>query len=317
LPGVEAAAYSSFLPIADGGGIWPVSIEGQVDPGDFATASLRFITPGWFETLHIPLLSGRDVRAADTFDQPFVAIVSESFAQRHWPDRDPIGQTFLFAFFDRTVVGVAGDIAMRGRERNSEPQVWIPYLQAPDGGVIRYAPKDLAVRARGDALTLVPSIREIVRRADPQQPISDIRLLEDIVADDTAPRRVQLRLVTAFSAIAFLLAAIGLHGLLSFTASRRSHEIGVRLALGARPRAILGLVARQAAVPAGIGILAGTLGGYAAGRAMRGLLAGIPPADPWTFTAAIGLAALMVVAGSLQPSVRAARTDPVSAIRDG
>jgi putative ABC transport system permease protein len=206
---------------------------------------------------------------------------------------------------------------MRGRERNSEPQVWIPYLQAPDGGVIRYAPKDLAVRARGDALTLVPSIREIVRRADPQQPISDIRLLEDIVADDTAPRRVQLRLVTAFSAIAFLLAAIGLHGLLSFTASRRSHEIGVRLALGARPRAILGLVARQAAVPAGIGILAGTLGGYAAGRAMRGLLAGIPPADPWTFTAAIGLAALMVVAGSLQPSVRAARTDPVSAIRDG
>jgi predicted permease len=310
LPGVESAAYSSFLPIADGGGIWPVTVEGQTDPGDFETASLRFITSGWFETLRIPILQGRDVRSGDTFDAPFVAVVSESFALRHWPGRDPIGQTFFFAFFDRTVVGVAGDISMRGREYDSEPQVWIPHLQAPDGGVIRYAPKDLAVRARGDAMALVPSIREIIRRADPRQPVSNVRLLEDIVSGDTAPRRVQLRLVGAFSAIAFLLAAIGLHGLLSFTASRRSHEIGIRLALGARRRTILGLVARQAAIPAGIGIIAGCLIGYAAGRAMQGLLAGIPPADPPTFVAAIALALVMTLAGSLQPAVRAARTNP-------
>jgi predicted permease len=317
LPGVESAAYASFLPIAEGGGIWPVTIEGDTDAGDFATASLRFITSGWFESLRIPLLRGRDVRSTDTFISPFVAIVSESFAERHWPGRDPIGQTFLFAFFDRTVVGVAGDIAMRGREQSSEPQVWIPYLQAPEGGVIRYAPKDLVVRARGDAMSLVPAIREIVRRADPRQPVSDIRLLEEIVAGETAPRMVQLRLVGAFSAIAFLLAAIGLHGLLSFTASRRSHEIGVRLALGARRSTILGLVARQAAIPAGIGIIAGATIGYAAGRAMQGLLAGIPPADTPTFAAAITLALVMALAGSLQPAVRAARTDPRSVLMGG
>jgi putative ABC transport system permease protein len=128
---------------------------------------------------------------------------------------------------------------------------------------------------------------------------------------------VQLRLVGAFSAIAFLLAAIGLHGLLSFTASRRSHEIGVRLALGARRRTILGLVARQAAIPAGIGIIAGATIGYAAGRAMQGLLAGIPPADTPTFAAAITLALLMALAGSLQPAVRAARTDPRSVLMGG
>jgi putative ABC transport system permease protein len=317
LPGVQSAAYSSFLPIAEGGGIWPVEIDGQLDVGEFPTASLRFVTPRWFETLEIPIVLGRDVRASDTFDQPFVAVVSESFARRHWPDRDPIGQTFTFAFFERSVVGVVGNVSMRGLERLSEPQVWLPYLQAPDGGVPRYAPKDLAVRTRNDPLAIVPAIREIVRRVDPRQPVSDVRLLDDIVAGDTAPRRVQLRLVGAFTAIAFLLAAIGLHGLLSFTASRRSHEIGVRLALGARRSSILRLVAHQAAVPAGAGILIGGFIGYAAGLAMQGLLAGIPPADAPTFAAAITLGLVMAVAGSLQPAVRAARIDPATVMREG
>lgn len=317
LPSVVSAAYASFLPIDMGGGIWTVEVDGQPAGAASASVSLRFITPGWFETLDIPLLGGRGLRTTDTADQPLVAVVSASFAERHWPGRDPIGRTFALAFFELTVVGVVGDVRMRGLEGPSEPQVWLSYLQAPDGAVPFYAPKDLAVRTRGEPLAIVPAVRQIVRRADPRQPVSDVRLLEDIVAGDTAPRRVQLRLVGTFAAIALLLAAIGLHGLVSFAASRRGHEIGVRIALGARPRSILALVARQAVVPAGAGIVIGLLVGYGAGLVMRGLLAGVAPADPPTFAAAGALAGLMVLAGSLQPALRAARVDPAAVIRDG
>lgn len=317
LPGVSSAAYASFTPIAMGGGIWPVDVPGDADPDAPArTASLRFITPDWFRTLDIPLLRGRDVRRNDSREDPFVAVVSESFAERYWPGRDPLGQTFRFAFFDRTVVGVVSDIRTRGLEGPSEPQVYVPYRQVPDGGVPWYAPKDLAVRSAGDPLALVPAIRDIVHRVDPGQPVSDVRLLQDIVSGDTAPRRVQLRLLGLFTAIAILLAAIGLHGLLSYTAARRSHEIGVRLALGARRRSILALVARQAALPVFAGILFGGLAGYGAGQGLRALLAGVPPADLPTFAAALGLAFVVAVAGSLQPAVRAALTDPARVIRD-
>lgn len=317
IPGVTSAAYASFLPIDMGGGIWPVEVPGQPAGTEFDAASLRFITPGWFETLDIPLLRGRDVRPSDTASQPFVAVVSESFAERYWPGMDPIGRTFTFAFYERTVVGVVGDIRMRGLEGPSEPQVWLSWLQVPDGGVPFYTPKDLAVRTAGDPRAIVPAIRSIVQAVDPRQPVSNVRTLEDIVSGDTAPRRAQLRLVTAFSAIAFLLAAIGLHGLLTFTAARRRHEIGVRLALGARPRSILGIVARQAAVPVGGGILIGILAGYGAGRAMQALLAGIGPADARSFGAAVALTFGMALIGSLQPAIRAARTDPAGVIRDG
>jgi len=317
LPGVTAAAYSSFTPIVMGGGIWPVDVPGDADPGAPArTASLRFVTPDWFETLDIPLIRGRDVRQSDSRDDPFVAVVSESFAERYWPGRDPLGRTFRFAFFDRTVVGVVGDIRNRGLEGPSEPQVYLPYRQVPDGGVQFYAPKDLAVRSGGDPMALVPAIRDIVRRVDPGQPISDVRLLRDIVSGDTAPRRVQLRLLGIFTAIAILLAAIGLHGLLSYTAARRRHEIGVRLALGARRRSILALVARQAAGPVLAGIVMGGLAGYGAGKGLRALLAGVPPADLPTFAVALGLTLVVAIAGSFQPAVRAARTDPARVIRD-
>jgi predicted permease len=318
LPGVEAAAWCSFLPIAFGGGIFPVVVGGSADRSYQANrASLRFITPDWFRALGVPLRRGRDVRESDTRESTFVAVVSESFAARHWPGQDPIGRTFQMAFFERTVVGVVGDVQVRGLGRAAEPQVYLPYLQVPDSGVVFYAPKDLAVRAARDPLALAPAIRDIIRRADPELAISNEQLLEDIVRGDTAPRRIQLRILGSFAAIAFLLAGIGIYGLLSFTVSRRAHEIGVRLALGARRRTILVMVLREGAGLAAAGTALGSVLGYGAGRAMRALLEGIAPADGVTFAAAIGLALLMAFVGTLLPALRAARVEPTDVIRAG
>ncbi|HTB18846.1 MAG TPA: ABC transporter permease, partial [Bryobacteraceae bacterium] len=316
LPGVSDAAYISFLPMVMGGGIWPVDIDGKtLDRSAGHSASLRFITPGFFSTLRIPLHAGRNISDSDAGDQPFTAVVSESFVRRYWPGQNPLGHHFKFAFADRTIVGVVGDIRVRGLERNSEPQVYAPYQQVPDGSLVFYSPKDLVVRASGSPGVLLPAIRRIIHDADPQQPVSDVRTLPEIVQDDTAPRAVQVRIVGAFAALAFLLAGLGIHGLLSFTVSTRSPEIAVRIALGAQPRDILRIVLQDSLLLATAGVILGAALAYVAGRAMQALLAGITPGDSTTFLAAAGLCFLMTLAGSLVPSLRALRVDAISAIR--
>lgn len=174
---------------------------------------MRFVTPGFFETLGIPLLEGRDVRESDARDRRFICVVSKSFVQKYWPHEDPIGRRIHFAFADRTIVGVVGDIRARGLERDAEPQIYMSYKQVPDGGVIWYAPKDLAIRASGDPMMLIPTIRRIIQVADPEQPISSVQMLSDIVASDSAPRAIQVRVLGCFALVALLLARIGIHGL--------------------------------------------------------------------------------------------------------
>jgi putative ABC transport system permease protein len=317
LPGVSGAAYISFLPMAMRGGIWPVIVPGEAqDPGSRPVASLRYVTPGYFSTLGIPLRAGRDVRESDTREAPPVAVVSESFARRHWPGQDPIGRRFELAFAERTVVGVVGDVRVRGLERASEPQVYLSYRQVADGSIIGYTPRDLVIRASGgDPRGLLPSVRAIVRRVDPLQPISDVQMLSDLVEGETAPRRIQVRVLAAFAASAVLLAAVGLHGLLSFAVSSRLQEIGVRIALGARSADILSMVLREGVRMAALGLALGLALAYAAGRGMEALLAGVRPGDSATFLAATGLAALMTLAGSLVPAVRAVRVDPMTVMR--
>ncbi len=316
LPGVSGAGYISFLPMTMTGGIWPVDIDGKtLDRSEAHSASLRFITPGLFSTLKIPIHTGRNVSESDTRDRPFAAVVSESFARRYWPGQNPLGRHFKFAFADRTIMGVVGDIRVRGLERNSEPQVYLPYQQMPDHALMFYAPKDLVIRASGNPRLLLPAIRRIVGNADPEQPISNVRTLAEIVQDNTAPRAVQVRIVGAFAALAFLLAGIGIHGLLSFMVSARSSEIAVRIALGAQPRNILKLVLRESFLLASAGVLLGTALAYIAGRAIQAILAGIAPADAATFVSAGALCFLMTLAGSLAPALRALRVDAVTAIR--
>jgi len=316
LPGVKAAGYTSFLPIVLGGGIWPVRVDGAPpDANAKDRASLRFITPGYFAAMRIPLVAGRDVAESDTVTTLAVAIVSQSFVRRHWPNQGPLGRHFRLLDTDWTVAGVAGDVRTRGLERTSEPQVYLPYRQIADGSLPWYAPKDLAVRGTGDPATLVAAIRRIVAKADPEQPVSDVQSLADLVATDSAPRVVHLRVLGGFAALAFLLAVVGIHGLLSFAVSSRTQEIGVRLAVGARPANIFAMVLRQGAVLCGAGVAAGLAAAYGAGMAMQAALAGVRPDDPITFLAGSAAAVIMALAGSILPAVRAVRVDPLSAMR--
>ena len=182
-----------------------------------------------------------------------------------------------------------GDIRVRGLERPSELQVYLPYDQVQDGWFPFYTPKDLVIRSSRTPATLVPSIRLIVQSADREQPISNVRTLGEIVGEETASCSLQLRVLGAFAAIAFLLAAIGIHGLLSFTVSQRSQEIGVRIALGARSGNILTMVLRHGMLLSVPELLLGAALAFAAGRAMESLLAGVKPADTLTFMAVVGL----------------------------
>ena len=316
LPGVSSAVYITSVPMLWGGGIWPVDINGQVVERTAAhTVSMRYATPGFFSTLEIPLVLGRDISESDTVDRQFVAVVSQSFARRYWPDQNPLGRHFQLAFHDRMVVGVVGDVRVRGLEGPSEPQTYLSYQQAADGAWVFYAPRNLAVRSAGTPGSLAPAIRRIIQSADREQPISDVQTLEQIVELKTASRTVQVRVLGAFAAIAFLLAAIGIHGLLSFAVSQRNREIGVRMALGAAAGDILRMVMRQGVWVALAGVLPGLALAYVAARLMQALLAGIQPGDLPTFLSAAGLCLLMTLVGSFLPALRAVRIDPMTAIR--
>jgi predicted permease len=325
LPGVSEAAYISFLPMTMGGGIWgiltttpdPGSPGGFVapDPRDQRNASLRFVTPGFFKAMGTPLLQGRDVEPGDTLETQNVAVVSQSFVRDHFPGQDPIGRQFAVAFAVRTIVGVVGDIKVRGLERLSEPQLYLPAAQQRDGQLGFYAPKDLVIRSSVPSTTLIPAVRSIIAQADPQQPISDVQTLEAVVSLNTAPRVVQVRVLGAFAAAAFLLAAIGIHGLLAFTVSARSREIGVRIALGAKSKDILAMVIGRSAVLSLTGVAIGVAVAYAAARSMQSLLAGVEPGNVTVFGAAVGLSLVMALAGSILPAWRAVRVDPLTATR--
>ena len=317
LPGVRSAAFATGLPLSTRGRIWPVALAGEeVVRGSDNTVSLRFVTPRYFETLRIPLLRGRDVAESDIGEQAMVAVVSESFVRRYWPNQDPLGKRFNVAFSERTVVGVVGNVLVRGLERQSEPQVYLPYQQQGES-LLGYRPQDLVLRTAGrlDVGTLLPRIREIIKETDPEQPISNIQTMEEIVAEDTASRVTQLRLLGALSAVALLIAGLGIHGLLTFTVSKRSQELGVRRALGAQDRGIIKLVLREGLVLALIGIVIGVAVAWAAARGMGALLFGVRPEDPLTIAIAAVLCLTTAVVGCLRPALRAARVDPLTALR--
>jgi putative ABC transport system permease protein len=300
-----------------GGGIWPITVPGIESSDVPETASLRFVTPGFFSTMGIPLGRGRDVDDSDSREASFVAVVSASFAERYWPEQDPLGQSFFVAFRDRLVVGVVDDILVRGLERKSEPQVYLPHRQVPDGALPWYTPKELVARVDPgrDPRSIAPEIRKILRAADADLPVAEIRTLDEIVHGETAPRSTQIAVLGLFAGLSLLLSGIGIYGLLSFGVAQRRSELGVRIALGARSSNILAMVLREGAVLALVGSVLGAVLGYGAGRAMEALLAGVTPDDPSTYTTAAAVVVFMTLAGSFIPALRATRVDPIQATR--
>jgi predicted permease len=312
LPGVSKAACISSLPMVPGGGIWPVTGTGnelsERDASGTKTVAMRLVSSSYFDTMGIPMRAGRDISESDTLDSSLVAVVSESFASRYWPNQDPIGREFHFAFDnfpfaqqDRVVVGVVGDVRFRGLERQSEPQVYLSYKQLPDRVASFYSPREFVVRSTEDTTVLAPSIRRVIQKADRELPISAVRPLKDVVDLQTASRSSQMRLVATFAGLALLLAGTGIYGLLSFTVGQRSKEFGLRLALGADSRDIRSMVLREGSTLAGIGAIFGLVLSYVAGRSMEALLAGVGALDPATIAAAAVVAFAMTLSGSIVP----------------
>jgi predicted permease len=316
LPGVERAAYTSGIPMVLTGGIAGVEIPGRAPVNRrLQGVGIRFVSSQFFDAMHIPVRRGRDIDDADRRDRQLVAVVSESFINTYWPGEDGLGKTFTIRNQLRTIVGVVGDIKTRGLERTSEPQVYIPANQPPDGGLGGlYVPKDLVVRG-SQGMSMVPAIRNIVRQVDPDQPLSNIRMLAEVVGNQTADRRAQVRVLGALALLALLLAGVGIHGLQTFTVAQRSREIGVRLALGAAPRGVARMVVAEATRTAVIGVIPGIIGAYFAARAMGALLFGVRPDDPVTFLTTATVCLLVAIVSALRPALRAARVDPITALR--
>lgn len=316
LPGVESAGFISGLPMVVTGLVTGVDMPGQPAPGARSGGiSHRWVTSQYFKTMGIPLIRGRDVDETDTRDRAGVAVVSAAFVDRHWPGQDPIGKSFGHRGLTRTVVGVVGNVKVRGLERNIEPQMYLPAQQIRDGLPSNFDPNDLVVRHSGQTEDLVAAIRQIVHDADPEQPISDVRTMDDVLAGETATRRAQLQVIGVLAAVAIVLCGVGLYGLLAYTVSQRSQEIGVRLALGAEPARVGRMILADGMRLASIGIVPGVLGAYFAGRGMSAMLFGVAPSDPATFGTAVGVALLMAFAGSVVPALRAVRVSPMSVLR--
>ncbi len=312
LPGVQSASFTSFMPLTMRGGIFPVEVRGQtVDPRN--NAMVREVTPGYFQTLGIPLLLGRDIAESDSAESLKIAIVSANFARKYWPGKNAAGEHFTFMDEERVVVGVAGEVKARGLERSSEPQVYLPYTQVKL--YLFFAPRDLAIQSTGELMSLLPAVRRIIAAADPEQPVSDVRTLTELVERESSGRRDQLLLLGTFTALAFLLAALGIYGVLSFVVGQRSQEIGVRIALGATRSDILNMILRHGLMLASLGLTIGIAASFAAGQAMSRLLFGVEPHDPLVFLASGALCLIAAVIAALIPAIRAMRVDPIRAIR--
>jgi predicted permease len=319
LPGVEMAAYTSGLPMVLTGGVAGVAIPGKpVAPQRREIVAIRFVSAQYFGALSIPLRRGRDVSDDDGPNRQLVAVVSESFVQRHFPGEDGLGRSFEIRNELRTIVGVVGDVKTRGLERTNEPQVYIPAKQPPAEGLgLLYVPKDLVIRASGQrgGLALIPAVREVVRQADAEQPISSVRMLTEVVEGQFETRTSQLRILGALAFLALLLAGVGIHGLLAFTVEQRGREIGVRLALGANPGGVARMVVVDATRMAVIGVIPGIVGAYVAAKSLSALLFGVEPGDPVTIAAVSVVCVATAVLAALRPAMRAARVDPMSALR--
>lgn len=315
LPGVRSAAVVSFRPMGDfRGGIWKLVVPGETRN---TRAVARFVTPGYFHAMNIPLLRGRDFRPSDKPETERAAIVSQSFVEDHWPGESGLGRTFGIPFGDLwfTIVGVAADVRFRGMEMQSEPQMYFAHSQVPDGTFVWFTPKDFIVASEARPEALLPAIRNIVQRADASQPVSDVQTLTGLVRDETAARRTQLWVIFIFSAAALILSGVGIHSVLAYSIVQRTSEIGVRRAMGAQSSQIASIVLSEALMLTLSGAIVGAIAALWLGRSMQSLLAGVSSADVLTLLISFAVLALMSAAAVAVPLIRALKVDPATMLR--
>jgi putative ABC transport system permease protein len=315
-PGVQAAAAVSAAPLGPGGSSNGLVPEGAVRlPQNLIDAELHLVTPGYFATLRIPLVAGRPFTAADTAESQRVMIVSRATARRAWGTADPIGKRIACCEGGpqdprwKTVVGVVGDVRGHGPASEASPEFYLPIAQAPPEAW-RWVQRTMTLVARGgDPRLLAGALRGTVHGIDPSVPLA-VTGMGEALAGTTAEERFHTLLLLALGLLGLFLAAVGTYGVIAFFVGLRTHEIGIRIALGAGRGDVLAMLGRQAALLVGAGLAAGTAGALVATRWLRGSLHGVGAADPWTFACVILLLGAAAAWATLVPALAATRIDP-------
>jgi putative ABC transport system permease protein len=318
-PGVRSVGAINALPLSGFGGDRTFYIEGRTvtRPEDQADEEVRFVTPAYFSTMQIPVLQGREFQESDTLAGPRVAVINQPLARKFFPNGDAIGKRIAFSQQEPLwyqIVGVVGAIRHRALDAKELPELYVPYSQPLfAGSTVR--PMFVAVRTAEDPLAMTAAVRQAVAAVDPDQPVSDIRSMDQRVSESLGPRRFNMLLLALFATVALALCAIGIYGVIAYAVTERTHEIGVRLALGAQRRDVVAMVVGQGLVLAVAGAVLGVVAAVALTRLMTSLLYDVTATDPLTFGAVSLLLLLVAIGASWLPARRATRVDPLIALR--
>ncbi len=307
LAGVKSASLVSGLPMQNLQE-QSYSVEGAPTPAVSPITIVRTIDENYFRTMAIPLLRGRGFTRQDADDEKSnVIIISQTMAKTAWQGQDPLGHALKLHDHVLTVIGVVGDVRQLGPERPIDPEVYFPSR--------RYTTMTLVARTAQDPLALTTAISKQVWAIDKDQPISEIRSMDDSLNEWTADKRFVMVLLAVFAALALVLAAAGIYGVLAYSVSQRTREIGIRMAIGAKASDVLGMVVREGLMLATIGVVIGLAGAFALTRLLEGLIFGVKATDPWTFAGGVAVLGLASLAASLIPARRASSLSPLEALR--
>jgi len=316
VPGIQSAAFAEIVPLTQDDmdmGYFVVKEDPPLPPEQHLAADFRNITPHYFATMGIPLREGRIFTEADNSDRPRVVVIDQTFAQRFFPNQDPIGRHLQVPDATRPareIVGVVGAVRDTGFDQQPRPTVYFPSLQSPDPTTM-----SLVVRTSLPPSAILPAIKNAIWSVDSNQPVYEVRSMDEIISGIVSAPRLAFLLLAVFASLALALAAIGIYGVTSYLVSEQTHEIGVRMALGAQPSDVSRLVLGHGARLAGIGIIGGTAASLALTRLLSSLLFGVSATDPLTFAGVAILLILVALAACYVPARRAMRVDPVVALR--
>jgi putative ABC transport system permease protein len=318
LPGVEEASIGGggSLPLVPARNQVPFTIEGRpADSERTPVAEFASVTPGHFHALEIPLLSGRNLTDADDDKGQPVAVVDEAFAHQYWPGDTPIGKrvrpgSFLSTSPWLNIIGIVGNVKSESLETQVVPHIYLSDFQSPSYSSVVYA------RTAADPGKIGDAIRREVQSVDPDVPVFAVRSMEEVVARSMAERRFALEILGFFAFIALLLACIGIYGVMAYTFSQRTHEIGIRIALGAQRQHILRLALGEGMLLVAFGLAAGLFGALLLTQFLRSMLFAVKPTDPVTFIAIAALLAAVALLACYIPAHRATRVDPLVALRE-
>jgi putative ABC transport system permease protein len=320
LPGVRSVGAVGDLPLADEFSSWSILVDNapMTSVGEAPAATPEQVTPGYFRTMGIPVLRGREFTLEDDADAPLVALVNEAAVKKLWPAKNPIGGTIKMLNKTSpwaTVVGVVKDVRAAGYTEDVPPTIYFPHAQAGQSAYYTPAAMNLVIKADGDPLALAGPVRQIVRQLSASTPVSKVQTMESVVAASVASRRFSTELLAGFAALALLLAAIGIYGVIAYDVSQRTYEIGLRMALGAQSTQVAGMMLGRGVRMVALGLVLGVAGSLAVTGVLASLLVDVSRLDPVTIVGVVVILGLVAAGAAYLPARRASAVDPMVALR--